>query len=40
MLNLYQAGGLRMDTAEPNTIDLQSIQFVEPTTVMTVDERL
>ncbi|KAJ7868739.1 hypothetical protein B0H14DRAFT_2572173 [Mycena olivaceomarginata] len=40
MLNLYQAGGLRMDTAEPNTIDLQSIQFVEPPTVMTVDERL
>ncbi|KAJ7366286.1 hypothetical protein DFH08DRAFT_833902 [Mycena albidolilacea] len=40
MLNLYQAGGLRMDTAELNIIDLESIQFVVLTTVMTVDERL
>jgi hypothetical protein len=42
MLNLYQAGGLGMDTAEPNTIDLESIQFVVPTTAMTdhEDERL
>ncbi|KAJ7366282.1 hypothetical protein DFH08DRAFT_833891 [Mycena albidolilacea] len=42
MLNLHQAGGLGMDTAEPNTIDLESIQFVVPTTAMTdyEDERL